>query len=125
MPLLPKVFHGKADEDVRSWFANLEVVFFTKGISSFEDKLRWTRAFVNDAAERYFDIFPLVNSWEDFKSAWIQKFTLGATDLKYRRHFRAVKQQQEDIEIYIDEFQKRLERISDLGEREVFTIFID
>ena len=66
VPLLPKVFHGKADEDVQSWFANSEVVFFTKGISSCEDKPRWTRAFVNDAAERYFDIFPFVNSWEEF-----------------------------------------------------------
>ena len=81
--------------------------------------------YIEDSAAIYFDTLPYPPNWEEFKRHWVWKYTLWGSDVKYRRRFHAVKQETEDPDPYIAEFQHRLSQVSDPGEKEVFHTFLD
>ena len=123
--LFPLQFKGAPSQDVRSWLKSMEIVFIAKGIITPTDKLRWIRSFVEGQAANFFDSLPAVQSWEEFKDVWIRRYTVWGTDLKYRRYFYSVRQEHDYVEIYISEFQPRLELIETPSEKEVFTTFVN
>ena len=64
--------------------------------------------FVEGRAADFFDSLPAVQSWEESKDVWTKRYTVWGTDRKYRRYFYCVKQEHDDVETYISEFQRRL-----------------
>ena len=59
----------------------------------------------------------LPSSWEDFKIIWLAQFGARGSDLKYRRHFHAIRQENEDVEDYIAEFQHSLSFVDEPSKR--------
>ena len=111
--------------DVSSWLKSMEIVFLVKGIYTPKDKLRWIISFVQWKAADFFDSLPAVQSWEHIEEGCTKRYTVWGTDLKYRRYFYSVKQEHDDVEIYISEFQRRLELLETPSEKEVFATFVN
>ena len=81
--------------------------------------------YLEDSAARYFDTLHCTPKWEEFKRHWLHKYTLWGSDVKYRRRYYTIRQETEDPDPYIAEFQHRLSQVSDPGEKEVFHTFLE
>ena len=95
------------------------------GLISLEDKLRWVRPFFDGTAAMYFDTLNITNSWDEWRSQWIERYTIWGTHHKRRRYFRDVRQETENLEEYIAEFLRRLRLLRDPEPAEAHHVFVE
>ncbi|KAF9157951.1 hypothetical protein BGX20_003646, partial [Mortierella sp. AD010] len=120
-------FHGRQNEDVRDWLAEIEE-YFEIGNVSVEQRYKGARLLLRDNARRWVKLYTppqsVNNSWESFKAALLKRFESPNAKYFARSKLYELKQRG-SVTKYISEFEDLRSRIDDLGEAEAIQAFLN